>query len=476
MEHKSGSNREQITMSSLEELVEGKSAARFIDKFVNSADTSYFEKAVVKSTGRPPYNPKDMLKLYIYGMENGIISSRKLERECKRNIELMWLLNKLTPESKTICNFRRDNKDNLVRFFREFCVTLVKAGHIDGKLMAIDGTKIRANNSKRNNFSAKKLDRHIDYINEKIALYLKDIENADKLAEYEDRKAKYKEFKDIIESGEVNEVSTTDPDARLMSAGNNGVDVSYNIQSVVDSKNKMICGMAVTTNAADFGQLGEVMPVVKEELGLEEVTVLADKGYYKTEDFYICEQNNITTIVAKNDDAERNIFALEAFIYEQDEDVYYCPHGDKLYPGKADCAGFKEYKNNRACKNCPLKANCTKGIRRVIKRHIHKACAERNDLRLKNNQKLYKQRQMLVEHPFGTIKRTMGIRQFSTRRIAGVTAEVALIFLCYNLKRLRKILQQPNKNDGNIASFMQYYRQISKLFFLLLIFYKTVTR
>jgi transposase len=457
MRHKTGVDRNQIQlMRSLEEMVDKDSAARQIDEFVENADTSYFERAKVKATGRPPYDPKDLLKLYLYGLENGIFSSRKLERECKRNIELMWMLRELKPESKTICNFRKDNKTHLVRFFREFCLSLKNDGFIDGKLMAIDGTKIRANNGKRNNFSAKKLDRHIEYIDNKIAEYLDNIEKADKLEELQARKEKYLAYKDKIEADEVNEISVTDPDARLMSASNNGVDVAYNVQSVVDGKYKLIAGMDITNNAADQGQLGEVMPKVKEALELDAITVLGDKGYYKTEDFKICEDNGISTIVAKNEKPDLGIYDIDEFTYDEENDVYICPCYAELFPGKTDADGYKEYKNNRACKVCPNKNFCTKGTRRVIKRHIHKASAERNDKRLIENRALYKQRQMLAEHPFGTIKRTMGIRQFATRGKASVKAETALIFTCYNLKRLRVIRADNLKNTRETVAFLPF--------------------
>lgn len=454
MQHKSGNSRKQaVIIRSLDEMVSKDNSARLIDTIVDNMDTSYFVNARTKNTGRPPYNPKDMLKLYIYGMENGIMSSRKLERECKRNIEVMWLINELTPESKTICNFRRDNVENISRFFTEFCLNLKNQGYIDGKIMAIDGTKIRANNSKRNNFSAKKLDRHIAYIDEKIVSYLSDVEKNDKIEELQERKAKYENYKIRIKEENISEISTIDPDARLMSSNNNGVDVSYNIQSVVDAKNKLIAGMSVTTSAADAGQLAKVMPKVKQALNLDKITVLADKGYYKTEDFKICEDNNITTIVAKNEPAKQEIYSIDNFTYDLEADIYICPNNEKMFPGKLDKKGYREYKNYRACRNCPQKDYCTKGNRRVIKRHKDKSSAEENDRRLKENSVLYKQRQMLVEHPFGTIKRTMGIRQFLTRGKRSVKAEVALIFLCYNLKRLRKIWQDGKKKAG-INSFL----------------------
>jgi len=441
MNHIIGQSRDQIEIVSIEELVEAESSARQIDAIVDLIDTSYFERSKVKNTGRPPYSPKDMLKLYIYGMDNGIVSSRKLERECKRNIEMKWLIKGLTPEASTICAFRQENAENITRFFNEFCVTLAKAGYIDGKIVAIDGTKIRANNSKRNNFSAKKLDRHIEYLDNKIAEYLSEIDKNDKIDELEARREKYKIFKSRIESGEVTEVSVTDPDSRLMKQGNNGVDVSYNVQSAIDSKHKLAAGVLVTNEPNDQGQLYKVAKSVKDNLKLNTMTVPADKGYYKTEDFRNCHKEGITTIVSppENKSPDKKIYPKEAFKYDSKNDVYICPAGCVLKPSKEDEKGFRHYKSYKACKGCEKQTLCTKSYRREIARHKYAEHAEQNDRDFADNQDIYRLRQQLCEHPFGTIKRTMGIRQFLTRGLKSVTAEAALIFLVYNLKRLRVI-------------------------------------
>ncbi|MCL2798115.1 MAG: transposase, partial [Firmicutes bacterium] len=289
-----------------------------------------FVKATVKEVGRPPYDPKDMLKLYLYGMDKGILSSRKLEHEC------------------------------------------------------------------------------------------------------------------------VTEVSTTDPDARLMKQGNNGVDVSYNVQAAVDSKHKLIAGVMVLNAPNDQGQLSKVAKSVKENLDLEEMTAIADKGYHDTKDLRECHQNGITTIVAVPDAQEPDEgidFKKEDFTYDKPNDCYRCPVGQTLKFGSEDKkTGIRRYLNIRACKNCPQRARCTKGTRRVVTRHKFADSVEQNDLNFKNNYDIYKLRQLLCEHPFGTIKRGMGIRQFLTRGKDNVAAEAALIFLCYNLKRMRTIERNVDKN------------------------------
>jgi len=457
MGHLSGKSRNQIEMYCLEEAVAADSPARQIDGFVESADTSYFERSEAQSTGRPPYSPKDMLKLYIYGMDNGIVSSRKLERECRRNIEVKWLINGLTPESSTICAFRQENAENLARFFNEFSRKLAKDGYIDGKVVAIDGTKIRANNSKRNNFPAGKLDDRIEEIDKKIALYMNDLDKNDRLEELEERKEKYKLFRERIKSGEATEVSTTDPDSRLMKQSNHGMDVSYNVQAAVDSKHKLVAGVLVTNSPADQGQLYSVAKEVKDNLGLKEMIVPADKGYYDTEDFKACHDDNITTVVAKPEEPDKGIYQKAKFRYDEENDCYYCPANRVLSFSYEDSNGFRRYKNPKACKDCRLKAYCTKGNRRELCRHKYAEAAERNDRDLVANPEIYRLRQQLCEHPFGTVKRTMGIRQFLTRGIRSVAAEAALIFLAYNLKRLRVIHKNNPQKDEEALGLLRIF-------------------
>ncbi len=263
MDYVKKSSREQVKMVCLSDFVPADSPARQIDQVVDGMDTSYFTNSELNAQGRPPYDPKDLLKLLIYGMENAVVSSRKLKRECARNMELRWLVGEIIPDQKTISSFRTSNSENIKRFFNEYARRLYDEGYIDGKIVSVDGTKIRANNSKRNNFSAGKLDRHIEYINTKLAEYQNELDKNDRIEELEERKAKYESYRTRIASGEVTEVSVTDPDSRLMKQGNNGVDVSYNVQAAVDAKNKLIAGIAVTNEPNDQGQLYPVAKSVK---------------------------------------------------------------------------------------------------------------------------------------------------------------------------------------------------------------------
>jgi hypothetical protein len=333
-------------------------------------------------------------------------------------------------------------------FFNEFAKRLYAEGYIGGKLLSVDGTKIRANNAKRKNFSVKKIDRHIDYIDQRLAEYMDEIDKNDRIEELNERKAKYKAFKERIENGEVTEVSETDPDSRLMMQGNNGIDVSYNVQAAVDSQHGLIAGIMVINEANDQGQLSKVVKSVKENLGLETVIAVGDKGYYDTEDFHECHEAGITTIVAKpkRRSEDREIFAKSDFQYDQEKDCFHCPAGAVLEFYNEDEKGVRRYRNCKACKNCRIRADCSKSKYRVICRHKYAESAARNDSDFVANPNIYKLRQLLSEHPFGTVKRTMGIRQFQTRGLRNVNAEAALIFLCYNLKRLWTI--QANNPDN----------------------------
>jgi IS5 family transposase len=369
----------------------------------------------------------------------------------------MWLINELSPENKTICNFRRENAENIIRFYNEFVKALAGAGYIEGKVVAVDGTKIRANNSRRNNFSVKKLDRHIEYINKKITEYMGELDKNDKIEELEQRKERYIGYKNRIESGEVSEVSVTDRDSRMMKASNGGKDVSYNVQATVDSKHKLIAGVLVTNTPNDQGQLHNSAKAVKDNLGLKDMTVLGDKGYYSTEDIKKCHDDGITTIVAKPDkkDSDDALFKKEEFIYDKDTDSYTCPAGQILrFSAEDKC--YMRYRNVKACNKCALKSLCTKGNRKDICRHVHEEHAEQNDSDFEENTALYRTRQELSEHPFGTIKRTMGIRQFLLRGLVNVNAEAALIFLAYNLKRLRNIDNTDNKKDDRFVLPIAY--------------------
>jgi len=464
-----GEERNQTILfpESIDDYISNDNAVRVIDEYAEHLDMVDlgFERAVCPSMGRPPYDPKDMLKLYLYGYLNRIRSSRRLEHEAARNIEVIWLLKKLKPDFKTIADFRKDNKRALKKVFRDFTKLCDEWGLFGKELVAIDGSKFRACNSKRNNYSAKKLDRHIKYIDEKIDKYMQELDQGDlaetcdkkpdareiekRLQELRDRKIKYETYKKQIEEKGVNEISTTDPDARLMCNNNNNVDVSYNVQTTVDAKHKLIADFKTSQKPNDLGELDNMALRAKKLSGGKEFEVLADKGYYKAEDLKKCVEKGITPYVTKqiysNGTGDKD-FYTDKFQYDKTRKVYICPAGKELYyyrertkKGKG-VIGY-EYRNYEACKDCESKIRCTKSKKgRVICRHVDQDFLDTIDIQTELNMDKYKLRQMIVEHPFGTIKRSWGAYYFLTKRKISVSAEISLSFLAYNMRRVMSIL------------------------------------
>jgi len=463
-----GHDRNQIILfpESIDDYIRDDSPVRVIDEYVEQLDIEElgFNKAVYPLIGRPPYNPKDMLKLYLYGYLNRTRSSRRLEHEAARNIEVIWLLKKLKPDFKTIADFRKDNKKALKKVFRDF-TRLCDQWDLFGKeLVAIDGSKFRACNAKRNNYSVKKLDRHIKHVDKKIDRYLQELDEGDdaeacdrkpdaaeikqRIQELRDRKKKYEQYKKQLKESGGNEISTTDPDARLMSNNNNNVDVSYNVQTTVDSKHKLIADFKVTQKPNDLGELDNMALRAKKLFGGKGFEVLADKGYYKAEDLKKCVKNGITPYVTKqtysNGTGDQD-FYTDKFRYDKDKRVYICPAGKELYyyreRKKGNVAIGHEYRNYEACGNCELKSRCTRSEKgRSICRHVDQDFLDTIDLQTELNMDKYKLRQMIAEHPFGTIKRNWGAYYFLTKRKVSVSAEIALSLLVYNLKRVMNIL------------------------------------
>lgn len=464
-----GEDRNQIFLfpESIDEYIHEDNSVRIIDEYVNQLDMKElkFEKAVCASVGRPPYHPRDLLKLYLYGYLNRIRSSRRLEHEAIRNIEVIWLLRKMKPDFKTIADFRKDNKKALKTVFRQF-VHLCDEWNLFGKeMVAIDGTKIRACNSKRNNFSSKKLERHIQYIDDKIDTYLKELEISDqeeaserkpnaeeiqqRIKELRKRKEKYEAYQDQLEKAASNELSTTDPDARLMCNNNNNVDVSYNIQATVDAKHKLIADFKVTCKPNDLGELDNMALRAQKVFDVQELEVLADKGYYKAEDLKKCVEKHITPYVPKqtysNGTGDKD-FYTDQFCYDTDRKLYRCPAGKELYYTRKRITKAKgiigyDYSNYEACKSCQFKERCTKSKKgRTIYRHVDQDFLDTIDLQTETNKEKYKQRQMIIEHVFGTIKRGWGAYYFLTKRKLSVSGEISLSFLAYNLRRALTIL------------------------------------
>jgi len=324
------------------------------------------------NTGRPGYNPADMLKLFLYGYMNRIASSRRLEAEAGRNIELMWLLRKLKPDYSTIAEFRKQNKEAIQKVFHQL-VSLCKKWDLFGmEVVAVDRSKFRACNSKKNNFNKKSLERKLKYIDEKLEEYMYELEENDdvevssrtpdkeeikkKIKELRIRKETYQNYQVEVAEENINEISTTDPDARLMAVNNNGVDVCYNVQTVVDSKHKLIVDCDVINNPTDHGQLSEMGKRAKDIFEVDELKALADKGYYNADDLKKCEKEGITTYVSKqvfsNSTGERD-FYVDKFKFDKDRKVYICPAGKELNSRRKRPLDEKTkeivYRNHMAC-------------------------------------------------------------------------------------------------------------------------------
>jgi transposase len=463
-----GQDRNQIILfpESIDDYVSENSSVRVIDEYVEQLQMGElnFKKAVCALTGRPPYSPKDLLKIYLYGYLNRVRSSRRLEQEAARNIEVIWLLKKLKPDFKTIADFRKDNKKALKTVFRDFTKLCDEWGLFGKELVAIDGSKFRACNSKRNNFSEKKLDRHIKYIDEKIDKYLQELDEGDvnenhdrkpdageikkRIQELKNRKEKYAGYKKQLEEKGENEVSTTDPDARLMCNNNNSVDVNYNVQTTVDAKHNIILDFKVTQKPNDLGELDNMALRAKKLFEGKKFEALADKGYYKAEDLKKCVDKGITPYVTKqiysNGTGDRDFYS-DRFTYDKDKNIYVCPAGKELHYRKDRKKNKKvighEYCNFEVCKGCEFKSRCTTSEKgRAICRHVDQDFLDTIDLATELNMDKYRLRQMIVEHPFGTIKRSWGAYYFLTKRKISVSAEISISFLVYNLKRVMNIL------------------------------------
>jgi len=462
-----GEDRNQIILfpESIDEYVSDNNSIRIIDEYINQLNLKslHFKRAATPTLGRPPYHPKDMLKLYLYGYLNRIRSSRRLEQEAIRNLEVIWLIRKLKPDFKTIADFRKDNKQALKKVFRDF-TRLCDEWELFGKeLIAIDGSKFRACNSKKNNYNPKKLARHLKYLDEKIESYIQELDHHDmaeaslkkpdakaiteRIQQLRDRKEKYESYQRRLKQSGENEISTTDPDARLM-ANHNNVEVSYNVQTTIDAKHKLIADFKVTQKPNDLGELDNMALRARRLFGNKTFEVLADKGYYQAKDLEKCSEKGITVYVSKQTHANTTkdqAFYSDQFNYNKSKNTYLCPAGKELRYYRIRKKDGKiigyEYRHDNACKDCKFKARCTRAQKgRSIFRQVKQDLLDHIDSQTKENFQKYKLRQMIVEHPFGTIKRGWGAYYFLTRRKVSVSAEISLSFLAYNLKRVINIL------------------------------------
>ena len=474
MQHIEGISRNQLHLRSLEDTISLDNPIRFIDAFVGIIDVQKtgFEPRILKAEGRPSFKIEVFLKLYLYGYLNGIRSSRRLEKECLRNLEVQWLLEDIRPNYHSIADFRKDNPKALKQLFKLFVSFLKDADLIAGETIAIDGTKSRAHNSKKANFNQKKIDKHKAYIDAKSQEYLDELELNDaqdttikisniqqKIERLKQNKIKYELLEAQLNASGEPQVSTTDADARALLVQGQVVEVSYNIQAAVDSKHNLVVATH-TINRNDKNALSAIALEAKENLNLETFTVLVDKGYHNGREIETCKNHNITTIVAHPDQGKSNEngtqpeYLVSKFKYNKEQNTYTCPQGQiltttgswhkKTRDGENTSYMFQKYRTT-ACKTCPVKDQCTsrKGGRE-IDRSQYADAVEENHQRYKDNPQLYRKRQEINEHIFGTIKRKWGYNYTDLIGLEKVNGEHSLIMLVYNIKRSINILGVPD--------------------------------
>jgi transposase len=469
MEFIKGNNRDQLVFSTLEMKIDAENPIRFIDAFVELLDLNQlgFVLNVLKSEGRPSFESKLFLKIYLYGYLNGIRSSRRLEKECTRNIELQWLTSALQPNYHSIADFRKVNSLALKNVFKLFVMFLKEADLIGGTTIAIDGTKVRAHNSKKTNYSPKKIERHLNYIEEKTNEYLTQLDANDseedsikitniyeKIERLKKNKLNYESLaSQMVASGEP-QVSTTDVDARALLVQGQVVEVSYNVQTAVDDKNKLIIATH-TINRNDRNALSAIALEAKEILDKNNFQLLADKGYHNGREIQKCTDENIITIVAQQEIVNSNEhgttpeYVVTNFVFNKEENTYTCPQGQKLRTTgswhnktrEKSPYRFKKYRTPE-CKNCLAKHLCTgrKDGRREIERSEYADAVEANAKRYIENKELYRKRQEINEHIFGTIKRKWGYNHTNLKGLLKVNGEMALIMTVYNIRRCITLL------------------------------------
>lgn len=472
-----GNNRHQTYFITLDDQVSADNAVRLIDAFIDKLDLQKlgFSKTVQHSEGRPPYAPGVLLKLYLYGYLNKIRSSRKLERESSRNIELQWLLQNLQPNYHTIADFRKFHAGSLEAMFKLYVQFLSDAGLLGKTTIGIDGSKFKAVNSKKNNYNQKKIDKHQQFIKDKAEKYLQELDELDKqeqasgkdelqikrekiqqgLEKLKERTIKYDSLQQQLNNTADKQISTTDGDSRSIIIVKNIVEVAYNVQNAVDDKHNLIVHTQAT-NSNDGKALHKAATQAKENLQLqkaETIIVLADKGYHTGAELQHCQQENMITHVAyKEQPGVKHIaheFLAESFAYDKATDSYTCPAGATLTSlgtwhnkkGEANETSFrfKTYRTD-GCKSCPLKRQCTKLPKRIIQRSEYQDAVDINDNNIKQNPHYYKRRQAIVEHPFGTIKRHFGFTHTLLKGLQKVNGEMNLIMFCYNFLRTKNIL------------------------------------
>lgn len=473
MNHIIGLAREQITLfpEAIEDYLSAENPVRFLDAFVDQLDTTKMSlcHADVKETGRPPYDPKDLLKLYLYGYLNRIRSSRLLERETQRNLEVFWLLKRLQPDHKTISDFRRNNASALREVFKQFVILCKSLELFGSELLAIDSTKFKASNARDRVKDKEQLDKSIVHITESINQYLVQLDENDandkqttssvdlqkKIDSLKDQKQLLEQAKTELQNNRQKYVSLTDPDCRLMK-NDRRIEPAFSMQTAVDAKHSLIVDYELTQDAADNNHLASLATSAKQVLAVETLTVCADAGYYDTVDLKMCDDQKLTTYVpipkqkiSKKTKTPLPDYYAEKFIYNEASDTYQCPQGNTLRQfrtrqDKRDHRLIYVYRTP-ACLQCSVHNQCTTSPRgRQIYRWEYEVVLDRLKQRLVRNPEIIKQRKAIIEHIFGTIKKLWGYSALLLRRLTNVASEIALMNLTYNIRRVLNIVGTKN--------------------------------
>jgi transposase len=462
-----GADRGQSTLlpECLDEWIDESNPVRAVDAFVDALDLGKlgFEGVVPEVTGRPSYHPSALLKLYIYGYLNRVQSSRRLEREAGRNLEVIWLLGRLVPDDKTIADFRKDNGSAIRKVCAQFVALCRDMGLLTKASVAIDGSKFKAVNNRDRNFTRAKVERRRAQLEESVARYLSQLDTADlqepsealaaktahlkeKLAKLESEMQRLAAMEKQMLASPDQQISLTDPDSRSMATSGRGSGVvGYNVQVAVETEHHLIVTHEVTNSGSDRAQLANMGRQAREALGVDKLEAVADRGYYNSTEIKACDDAGVAVTLPKpmtSGAKSDGRFGKQDFVYNAAEDVYRCPAGEKLayrMTTEQDGKMMRRYWTN-ACPNCLLKSKCTTGNERRIPRWEHEHVLEAAQKRLDENPQAMRARRETVEHPFGTLKMRMGATHFLMKRLPKVATEMALHVLAYNLTRVMNIV------------------------------------
>lgn len=463
-----GVDREQSTLfpERLEDWIGEENPVRVIDAFVDELELSGlgFERAEACATGRPGYHPAVLLKLYIYGYLNRVQSSRRLEREAGRNVEVMWLTGRLAPDHKTIADFRKDNGPAIRKVCSQFVALCRQIGLLTTASVAIDGSKFKAVNNRDRNYTKAKMARRMKQIEESVSRYLHQLDSADrqepteaiakrvdrlkeKIGKLREEMARLKVLETEMLRAPDEQISLTDPDARSMATSGRGSGVvGYNVQAAVDTEHHLIVAHDVIQSGSDRAQLAPMAGKAKQALEIDALEVVADRGYFSSEQILECSRADVTVTLPKPVTTglkAKGLFGKHDFRYVAESDVYLCPAGQTLafasYKRQSHAPDLRRYAT-QGCRDCPLKTRCTTSTQRVVTRWEHEHLLEDVQRRLDENPQAMRQRRETVEHPFGTIKMRLGAMHFLMKRLRNVRTEMALSVLAYNLTRVMNII------------------------------------